>query len=270
VRRRIARGVVAMVVASIGLVGASGAAHAAKGTQATRKQAKMVSGTITVSAAASLTDAFRNLGADFEQRHPGTTVTFNFAGSSALVQQIQGGAPADVFASADGANMQKVVTGGDVTAEPTVFATNVLTIVVKPGNPRHVKSLADLAHLSVVSLCAPAVPCGNYADQILSQADVTIPTGRITRGADVKSTLSAVSAGDADAAIVYSTDATAARDTVESVSIPAWQNAYAIYPIAPIAASSNRDLANAWIRYTVSRAGQRTLRRYGFLPPPST
>jgi molybdate transport system substrate-binding protein len=255
--------VVALAVASVGLAAAPGTAQAAKA-----KRAKSVSGTITVSAAASLTDAFTKLGTDFQQRHPGTTVTFNFAGSSALARQIQGGAPADVFASADGANMQKVVTGGEVTAEPTVFATNVLTIVVKPGNPEHVKSLTDLAHLRVVSLCAPAVPCGSYADQILAQAGVTVLPGRITRGADVKSTLSAVSTGDADAAIVYATDAAAAGDTVESVPIPAWQNAYAIYPIAPIAASGNRELADAWISYTVSRAGQRTLHRSGFLPPP--
>ena len=107
-----------------------------------------------MSAAASLTEAFTKMGADFQKANPGTTVTFNFGASSALVQQIQGGAPADVFASADGTNMQKLVSGGQVTAEPTVFAANELTIVVKKGNPKNVKSLADLANLDVVSLCA--------------------------------------------------------------------------------------------------------------------
>ena len=173
-----------------------------------------------MSAAASLTEAFTKMGSDFETANPGTTVTFNFAASSALVQQIQGGAPADVFASADGTNMQKLVSGGQVTAEPTVFAANELTIVVKHGNPEHVKSLADLANLDVVSLCADAVPCGKYAQQALTQAGVTIPSEKITKGADVKTTLAAVSTGDADAAIVYTTDAEAAGTSVRGRADP--------------------------------------------------
>ncbi len=227
-----------------------------------------VSGTITVSAASSLTEAFTKMGTDFQKKNKGTTITFNFAASSALVTQIQGGAPADVFASADGNNMQKLVTGGQVTAEPTVFASNLLTIVVKKGNPKNVKSLKDLATLGTVSLCALTVPCGNYANQILTQAGVTIPASKITRGADVKTTLNAVSTGDADAAIVYVSDAKSAGTSVQTVAIPAWQNAYAIYPIAPIAATQNATLANAWINYTVSPAGQKTLQSFGFLPPP--
>jgi molybdate transport system substrate-binding protein len=225
-------------------------------------------GTITVSAAASLTEAFTKMGADFQKANPGTTVTFNFAASSALVTQIQGGAPADVFASADGTNMQKLVAGGQVTAEPTVFAANALTIVVKPGNPKNITSLADLAKVGTISLCADTVPCGKYAQQALTQAGVTIPAGNITKGADVKATLAAVSTGDADAAIVYITDAKAAAKTVQAVKIPAWLNVYAIYPIAPLAASTNAALARAWVQYTVSPAGQKTLQSYGFLPPP--
>jgi molybdate transport system substrate-binding protein len=249
-----------MVIVAIGLSGGSGVASAAK--------AKKLSGTITVSAGASLTEAFSKMGADFQKANPDATVTFNFAASSALVQQIQGGAPADVFASADGTNMQKLVSGGQVTAEPTVFAANELTIVVKKGNPAKVKSLTDLANLDVVSLCADAVPCGRYAQQALSQAGVTIPPDKITKGADVKTTLAAVSTGDADAAIVYTTDARAAGTSVQSVRIPAWLNVYAIYPIATIAASSNQNLAKAWVKYTVSPVGQKTLQSYGFLPPP--
>jgi len=134
---------------------------------------------------------------NIQNANPGTTVTFNFAASSALVTQIQGGAPADVFASADGANMQKLVTGGQVTAEPTAFAANLLTIVVKPGNPNKVKSIADLANLDVDSLCGETVPCGKYADQILSGVGVAIDPSHITRGADVKATLAAVTTGDA-------------------------------------------------------------------------
>jgi molybdate transport system substrate-binding protein len=252
-----------VVLAALGaLIGttAAGAVPAAK--------AKNLSGTVTVSAAASLTEAFTKMGTDFQKANPGTTVTFNFAASSALVQQIQGGAPADVFASADGTNMQKLVAGGQVTAEPTVFAANELTIVVKKGNPKNVKSLADLANLGTISLCADAVPCGKYAQQALSQAGVTIPPEKITKGADVKATLSAVSTGDADAAIVYTTDAKSAATSVQAVRIPAWLNVYAIYPIAPIAASSNQDLADAFVKYTVSAAGQKTLASFAFLPPP--
>jgi molybdate transport system substrate-binding protein len=272
VRRAFRFWVVALVIAGLGLVGVAGSAQAApphrpKSTSTTTTSPK-VSGTITVAAAASLTDAFNQLKTDFEKANPDATVVVNFGGSSTLVNQIQGGAPVDVFASADGANMQKVVNGKQVTAQPTAFVTNLLAIVVKPGNPKGVKSLSDLANLDVVSLCAPPQPCGTYADQILTQAGVSIPADHITRGADVKATLTAVSTGDADAAIVYVTDAKAAGSAVTTVAIPAWQNAFAIYPIAPVAASSNADLADAWIKYTVSAAGQKTLQSYGFLPPP--
>jgi molybdate transport system substrate-binding protein len=252
-----------MVIAGIGLVGGTGVAQAAKAAKP-----KKVTGSITVLAAASLTDAFTKMGTDFQKANPGTTVVFSFGGSGTLVTQIQGGAPGDVFASADGANMQKVVNSAKVTAAPSAFATNLLAIVVKPGNPQGVKSLADLAKLSIVSLCAPPQPCGTYANQVLTQAGVTIPADHITLGADVKTTLSAVTTGDADAAIVYVTDAKAAGSAAATVAIPAWQNAFAIYPIAPIAASTNQDLATAWVKYTTSTAGQKTLQSYGFLPPP--
>ena len=256
------------LVASVAVAACGSSSSSASKPKASTTTAPKVTGAITVSAAASLTEAFTKMGTDFQKKNPGTTVTFNFGSSGTLAQQIQGGAPADVFASADGANMQKLVTGGQVTAEPTVFASNLLTIVVKPGNPSKVKSVADLAKLGVVSLCGETVPCGKYADQILTGAGVTIDTAKITRGADVKATLAAVTTGDADAAIVYVTDAKAAGGTVATVSIPTWQNAYAVYPIASIAASSNQDLAKAWIEYTVSPAGQRTLQSFGFLPPP--
>ena len=260
---------VALVIAGLALVGVAGTAQAAKSKPTATTSAK-VTGSITVSAAASLTEAFTKMGADFQKRNPGTTVSSNFGASGTLAQQIQGGAPADVFASADGANMQKLVTGGQVTAEPTVFASNLLTIVVKPGNPKHVKTLADVAKLGVVSLCGDTVPCGKYADQILSGTGVTIDPSKVTRGADVKTTLAAVTTGDADAAIVYVSDARSAGTSVTAVPIAAWQNAYAIYPIAPVAASTNQDLDHAWIQYTVSPAGQKTLKSFGFLPPPPT
>jgi molybdate transport system substrate-binding protein len=255
---------VGVLVATIALVATAAPATAAKG----KTKAPELSGSITVSAAASLTEAFTKMGTDFQKLNKGTTVTFNFAASSTLAQQIQGGAPADVFASADGANMQKLVSGGQVTADPTDFASNFLTIVVKPGNPKNVKSLADLANLGVISLCAPTVPCGKYAAQAFSQLGVTIPPEKTTLGADVKATLAAVATGDADAGVVYVTDAKSAGKTVQAVKVPASQNVLAVYPIAPVAATQNASLGNGWIKYVTSAAGQKTLKSFGFLPPP--
>jgi molybdate transport system substrate-binding protein len=249
------------LVALAGFVGSSPAQAATT---------KKLSGSITVSAATSLTEAFTNLGTDFQKANKGTTVTFNFAASSTLAQQIQGGAPADVFASADGANMQKVVTSGQVTTEPVDFVSNLLTIVVKPGNPKNVTSIADLPNLDVVALCAPQVPCGRYAAQAFSQDGVTIPTDKVTLGQDVKATLDAVADGDADAGVVYVTDAKTAGKDITQVKIPASLNVLAVYPIATIASTRNAPLAKAWVKFTTSAAGQKTLRSFGFLPPPRT
>ena len=265
------RSLATVVLAGALFVGATAAPAIATGPSVpTAKQAAKLSGTITVSAAASLTEAFTQMGADFQKQNKGTTVAFNFAASSALAAQIQGGAPADVFASADGANMQKVVSTGQVTADPIDFTANLLTIVVKKGNPSNVRKLADLANLGVVALCAPAVPCGKYATQMLTQDGVTIPPEKITLGQDVKATLAAVSPGDADAGLVYVTDAKSAGSTVTQVKIPASLNVLAVYPIAPIAASQNAALADAWVAYVTSAAGQKTLAKYGFLPVPAT
>jgi molybdate transport system substrate-binding protein len=193
-----------------------------------------------------------------------TEVKLNFDSSSTLVSQIQGGAPADSFASADEATMTKLTDADLVLGTPTVFARNQLTIVVPKGNPENVKSLADLATVGTVSLCGTEVPCGQYADQILQQAGVTIPTDEITRGQNVKATLSAVADGDADAGIVYVTDA---NDKVDEVAIPAAQNVIATYPIAVIKTSTNPATAQAFIAYVLSPAGQATLAAAGFLPP---
>jgi molybdate transport system substrate-binding protein len=254
-----------VVVLTVALAVFAGAAPAG----AAKAKSPKLSGSITVSAAASLTEAFTKMGADFQKLNKGTTVTFNFAASSTLAQQIQGGAPADVFASADGANMQKLVTGGQVTTDPIDFASNLLTIVVKPGNPKNVKGLADVPNVGVVSMCASTVPCGKYAAQMFSQDGITPPAAdKTTLGQDVKATLAAVTTGDADAGIVYVSDAKSAGKTVQQVKIPGSLNVVAIYPIAPIASSQNSALANAWVKYVTSLAGQKTLKSFGFLPPP--
>lgn len=225
------------------------------------------SGTITVSAAASLTEAFTQIKERFERRYRGATVTYNFGSSSALVNQIQGGAPVDAFASADLTNMDKLVAGGQVTASPTTFARNQMAIAVKPGNPQRVQSVADLARVGTVSLCGATVPCGVYAAGVLRKAGVSLPESHVTRGADAKATLAAVAQGDADAAIVYVTDVEAAGATVEGVSIPDDQNVVAVYPIAPIAGAGNPKLAKAFVEFVASPAGSRVLAKYGFLAP---
>ena len=159
---------------------------------------------IVVSAATSLTKAFEEMAAAFEAAYDGVDVRLNFGASSALAEQIVGGAPADVFASADEKNMTKVVEAKLVGAEgPVLFAANLLTIVTKPGNPSKVASLADLAGDGVVSLCGVDVPCGIYAAEALAKAGVTIAESKVTRGQNIAATLTAVSQGDAHAGIVY-------------------------------------------------------------------
>jgi len=259
----IRRSIATVIIAGTVLVGVGGTA-----TVAEAKKQKL-SGSITVAEAASLTDAFAAIATKFQQQNKGTTITLNPAASSALVTQIQAGAPADVFASADLTNMDKLVTSGKVTASPQTFARNSMAIVTKPGNPKNVKSVTDLPNVGVVSLCGATVPCGVYAANILQRAGVTIPESRITRGADVKTTLAAVAQGDAQAGMVYVTDAKAAGSTVTGVEIPEAQNTIAVYPIAPIAGTSNAKLANAFISYVLSPAGQKILAKYGFLPPNS-
>ena len=176
----------------------------------TAKAAAPIKGDLTVSAAASLTGAFTQIGKDFHAANPDANVTFTFGSSGTLATQIIAGAPAGVFASADEANMQKVSGAKLVEGQPVDFATNKLIIVTKPGNPKNIKTLSDLSTVGVVSLCSLDAPCGKYAQQILDQAKVTIPANQITRGQDVKATLNAVTQGDAEAAIVYVTDAKAA------------------------------------------------------------
>jgi molybdate transport system substrate-binding protein len=223
------------------------------------------SGSITVSAAASLTEAFTAIGEKFQKQNPKATVTFNFGSSSNLVTQILGGAPADVYASADLTTMDELVAGGQVTDTPTPFARNEMQIAVKPGNPMKVTSVANLAKLGTVSLCGATVPCGVYAGRVLKKADVTIPESSVTRGVDAKATIAAVAQGDANAAIVYATDVMAAGTTVAAVDIPADQNVIAVYPIAPIESSSNPRLASAFVMFVASPAGQKILAKYGFL-----
>ena len=228
--------------------------------------ASPVSGDITVFAAASLTDSFNAIGAAFTKANPDAKVTFSFDASSALVQQITQGAPADVFASADTANMDKLTNAGLNGTEPVVFATNVLAIIVPKGNPAGITGVADLAKPGVkVVVCAPEVPCGKYASQVFDAAKVTVAPA--SQEQNVKGVVTKVTAGEADAGIVYITDIQAAGDKAEAVTIPPEINVVAKYPIASVEASSHGDVDQAFIDFVLGPEGQQILADHGFMAP---
>jgi molybdate transport system substrate-binding protein len=221
---------------------------------------------IKVFAAASLTAVFGKLGSDFTAAHPGTKVTFNFAGSQALATQIRQGAPADVFASADTANMGKVK---DLVGTPRNFASNLLQIVVAKGNPKGVNRLSDLSKPDLkVVLAAPEVPAGKYARQALDAQHVAVRP--VSLEDNVKAVVTKVSLGEADAGIVYVTDVSAGGDKVQGVDIPDDQNVPATYPIATVKASGHRAQAQAFVDLVTGDQGQQVLSSYGFLPPPTS
>ncbi|MGH9227855.1 MAG: molybdate ABC transporter substrate-binding protein [Acidimicrobiales bacterium] len=222
-------------------------------------------GDITVFAAASLTDAFTEVGTAFESGNPDVSVELNFAGSSALREQILAGAPADVFASANPSNMDRVVEGGAAT-DPENFVTNRLQIAVPAGNDAGVTGLDDFADADLlIGLCAEEVPCGEFGREALANAGVTPSID--TNEPDVRSLLTKVEAGDLDAGIVYVTDVSAAADDVEGVDIPADVNVIATYPIAALTDAGNADFAGAFVEFVLSDEGQEILESYGFDAP---
>jgi len=221
---------------------------------------------LKVFAAASLTGAFTELGRQYAAANGGDKVSFNFAGSQALATQIQQGAPADVFASADLANMDKV---RDLVATPQNFASNRLAIVVEQGNPKGVRALDSLAASDLkVVLAAEEVPAGRYARQALRGAGVAVTP--VSEDDNVKAVVTKVSLGEADAGIVYVTDVTAGGSKVEGVDIPDDQNVTATYPIASVKAAKEQAGAEAFLDLVLSDEGQQVLEKYGFLPPPTT
>jgi molybdate transport system substrate-binding protein len=252
----IKRSFIALAVAS-GLVG--GAQPAGAGGQ-------KPSGEITVFAAASLTESFGAIAKQFEKKYPDVDVKFNYEASSNLATQINQGAPADVFASADQDNLQKTIDAGTADPPPVVFAKNRLEIAVEKRNPKKIKSLADLEKSGlVVVLCADQVPCGKYAAESLSKAGVTITPA--SKEENAKATLSKVSIGEADASIVYVTDVKAAKGTTSGVKIPDKVNVIATYPMAVVKQTQNQTAAKAWEKFVTSKEGEKTLRKFGFLPP---
>jgi len=224
------------------------------------------SGAVMVSAAASLTEAFTAARVAFESASPGSRITLNFGASSALASQIVDDAPVDVFASADTANMTKVADAGLLAGEPVVFATNSLRLIVPAGNPRNLSGVTDLATPGLVYVtCSPDVPIGRYAAQALTNAGVRVtPRSYET---DVKGIVAKVAAGEADAGIVYATDATAAKGAVTGIALPESVNVLASYPIATLASSNDPVTARAWIDFLLSTEGRTILAAFGFGPP---
>jgi molybdate transport system substrate-binding protein len=230
-------------------------------------QLTKLSGDLTISSAASLTDAFKALAEQFRKDNKGVKLRLNFGSSSTVVSQIQSGAPSDLIASADLSNIEKLVASGNVVVAPKIFARNTMAIAVKKGNPKSVRSLADLPSLDFVALCGKTVPCGVYASTVLNRAGVSLVESKVTRGIDVKATLSSVANGDADAAIVYKTDVFAAKKTVVGIDIPSAQNVKAMYGIAPIRGSKNLTNAKAFIDFVLSERGWKMLKSFGYERP---
>ena len=219
--------------------------------------------TLTVFAAASLTQTFTELGKEFEADHDGTRVRLSFGGSSDLVEQIGSGAPADVFASADTTTMGKL---GDDAIDPKDFATNVLEIAVPPGNPAHVGSFQDLARPGLkLVVCAPAVPCGAATAGVAGKAGVTLKP--VSEEQSVTDVLGKVESGEADAGVVYVTDVKAAGDKVEGVTFPESAAVVNTYPISVLKDSAHAKLAREFVDFVLSDAGRKILTDAGFGTP---
>jgi molybdate transport system substrate-binding protein len=257
-----------LVLALTGCATASGeaAAPAPGGSPSSDAPGTGATGEVVVFAAASLTEAFDRIGAGFEAANPAASVTFSFAASSGLAQQIVSGAPADVFASASPAPMQQVVDADAARGAPTVFARNRLQIAVPPGNPGHVTGLADLADPDrTVALCAEQVPCGAAAVEAFRAAGLVPAPDTLEQ--DVKAALTKVELGEVDAALVYRTDVLAAGDRVEGLAFPEADQAVNDYPLAGLADARNPEGARAFVDYVLSPAGQEVLADAGFDRP---
>lgn len=235
-------------------------------------------GELTVFAAASLTGAFKELGNTFSAANPGVTVTFNFAGSDQLATQITQGAPADVFASANTKQMGVVIGASEVVSgTQQIFARNRLVLVYPKDNPGKIGQLQDLAKPGLkIVLASKSVPVGGYALDFLGKASKlpeytatyspTVLQNVVSYEDNVKAVLSKITLGEADAGIVYATDAATITDgSIGTLDIPDALNTVATYPIAPLARSQHHELAQAFVDYVLSSEGQNILQKYGFL-----
>ncbi len=223
-------------------------------------------GKLTVFAAASLKKAFTEIGEQFRTDNPGSDVEFSFAGSADLVNQLIQGAPADVLATADTKNMDRAAAAGLLAGAPVNFATNTLTIVVAQGNPKKISAFRDLAApgLSVV-VCAPQVPCGSATTRVEQATGVTL--NPVSEESQVTDVLGKVLTGQADAGVVYATDAQGAGDTVTAVAFPEAAEAVNTYPIGILSQATDPELARKFVDLVTGAAGQKILAAAGFGPP---
>lgn len=237
--------------------------------------------TLNILAAASLTEAFTEMQPIFEAAHPGVTLQFNFAGSQQLAQQLTSGAPADVFASANNKQMTVAVDGGRIDKDvPVPFVQNILVVIVPEANPAGITTLADLAKPGIkIDLAAKEVPVGQYALDFLDKANKDATLGSdysakvlanvVSYEETVKAVLTKIELGEADAGIVYTTDAASSTGKITQIEIPTELNVIADYPIAVVKDSANPDLAQAFVDYILSADGQQILQKYGFKPAPT-
>jgi molybdate transport system substrate-binding protein len=222
--------------------------------------------TIMVFAAASLKKTFTDIGEQFKTENPGASVEFSFAGSSDLVTQLTQGAQADVFASADTKNMDKAAQTGLLAGDPVNFASNTLTIAVAPGNPKKVASFKDLTQQGLnVVVCAPQVPCGSATQKVEQATGVTL--NPVSEESSVSDVLNKVTTGQADAGLVYVTDAKGAGDKVAAVPFPEAAGAVNTYPIATLKESKNPELARKFVDLVAAESGQKVLEAAGFGKP---
>jgi molybdate transport system substrate-binding protein len=255
----------AAVLVAVCVLAACGSDDAATDATPSTTGGEAVSGSLTVVAASSLTDAFGEIAAAFEAAHAGVDVELSFDGSARLATAIIEGAPADLFASADEANMAKVADQDLTSGDSVVFATNVLQIVVADGNPLGIDSLDDLARDDItLALCGPEVPCGKYAAQAFEAAGLEVPPAGDQE--NVKGVLTQVQLGEADAGIVYLTDVLAADD-VDGVDLAPDQQVEATYPAAMLAEASNPDAAAAFLAFLTGDEAESILEDLGFRLP---
>ncbi|GAA2551935.1 molybdate ABC transporter substrate-binding protein [Pseudonocardia hydrocarbonoxydans] len=223
--------------------------------------------TLTVFAAASLTDVFTELETRFEADNPGVDVVLNYGASSDLAQQLVNGGPADVFAAASASTMATVTDAGLVEGTPVVFARNRLQIVTAPGNPEGIAGFADLARPDLqVVVCAPQVPCGAAVERIETATGITLTP--VSEEPDVRSTLGRVTTGNADAGLVYVTDVGSVGDAVEGVDFPEAEQAVTDYPIGVLATAPQPELARAFADLVSGADGQAVLAGAGFVGAP--
>jgi molybdate transport system substrate-binding protein len=260
-RRHASLGLVLALFSVLGLGARCGDDEKPKAAASTSSTTAGLSGNLTVLAAASLSESFKELGTAFEGKHPGTKVIFSFDASSALATQANNGAPADLFASADQNNMKKVTDAGNA-ADPKVFAHNKLAVIVAKGNPKKLTGLADFGKPSVsFVLCAPEVPCGKYGAEALGKAGVKAKPKSFET--NVKGVVTKVTGGEVDAGIGYVTDAKAAA-SAEGIDIADQYNVVAEYPVAVLKQAPNSNLAYAFLDYLLGPEAQAVLAKYGF------